>query len=516
MLSEAYLEMSVLSPDNPSTSLGFPRLPAFLETIRNATMSQEQSIDWFDQTSYLLDAEGSEGNHTSPIIFFGSPAHKTIRSFCKQVLVQRVPGYRIRYWDIAIISPNILFLLFLILKFGRVRQKIRQSRSPIFKAFFVLVYTTTVLNVIRCLVSMSIGATNQVGEIVDKVLWLVLKFFLLSAELCVLTFGLLFGHLDSRTSIRNVLTATMSISLLHLALQSILEFAIRDEHYVVEDPTEFSLYAHGGMGFWMISSGAFVVIYSFACLLPYTCIHRFVTLPVKCSFYAYCLTLAVLNAAQMIGAALIFSDCLDGMCIVDLTAFIYFTLYTPLVYFVFLRRSLNADTSNGGGPLFSYRKQKDEVVAGGLPDVATYYPRFSGLTSPSYDDLFDCDGTSRPRFGVDMGVDTDYYHQTDLYQMRTGDPFNYEVPLMMAQRTPDSTVTTHVDFDCSPDYNSRTNGAVEEKVVTMKPSQYDVGSTNAFGTGTRHLRGLGPNGTLLFTDGSEEYSKERNNKLPQH
>lgn len=32
------------------------------------------------------------------------------------------------------------------------------------------------------------------------------------------------------------------------------------QHYVVEDPTEFNLYAHGGMGFWMISSGVFVIV----------------------------------------------------------------------------------------------------------------------------------------------------------------------------------------------------------------------------------------------------------------
>ncbi|KHN83588.1 UPF0359 membrane protein [Toxocara canis] len=499
--------MSVLSPDNPSTSLGLPRLPPYLETIGNASLSHEPPIDWFDQRSYLLSAASNDDNHTSSLTFFGSPAHKTIRNFCKQVLVQRIGNYRVRYWDLAILIPNILFCLFLIIKIGQVRQKLRQSRSPVFKAFFILVYTTTVMNIVRCLVSMSIGATNQVGEIVDKVLWLVLKFFLLSAELCVLTFGLLFGHLDSRTSIRNVLTATMFISLLHLALQSVLEFAIKDEHYVVEDPAEFNLYAHGGMVFWMISSGVFVIVYSVACLLPYTCIRRFVTLPAKCSFYAYCLMLAILNAAQMIGAALIFTDCLDGMCIVDLTTFAYFTLYTPLVYFVFLRRSLNANTSNGGGPLFSYRKQKDEAITGDLPDAATYYPRFSGLTSPSYDDLFDCDGSARNRYGIDAAIDSDFYQQTDLDQMRSGDAFNYNAPLMMSQRTPDSTVTTHVDFDYSPDYHSGAN-SFEERVMATKPSHYDVGSTNSFGTGPRHLKGLGPNGTLIFTDDNNVYPRD--------
>lgn len=40
-----------------------------------------------------------------------------------------------------------------------------------------------------------------------------------------------------------------------------------------------------------------------------------------------------------------------------------------------------------------YRKHKDEQGSGDLPD--SYYPRFSGLTSPSYDDLFDYDRDAR-------------------------------------------------------------------------------------------------------------------------
>lgn len=45
----------------------------------------------------------------------------------------------VRVWDVAILVPNLIFLLFLIYKFGRVRQKLRQTRSPVFKAFFLLV-----------------------------------------------------------------------------------------------------------------------------------------------------------------------------------------------------------------------------------------------------------------------------------------------------------------------------------------------------------------------------------------
>ncbi|VDK68315.1 unnamed protein product [Anisakis simplex] len=206
----------------------------------------------------------------------------------------------------------------------------------------------------------------------------------------------------------------------------------------------------------------------------------------------------------------------------------YFTLYTPLVYFVFLRRSLNANTSNGGGPLFSYRKQKDEANTGDLPDTATYYPRFSGLTSPSYDDLFDCDNGGRSRYGINCTaiMDADLYQQTDLDQMRIAssadDAYDsYNAPLMNTsssqQHTPDSTVTTHIDFDCSPDLHySKSNSFEEERfnIASMKPSHYDVHHTNSMcGTGPRQLRGLGPNGTLLFTDENDMMYPNRVNNF---
>ncbi|VDM53549.1 unnamed protein product [Angiostrongylus costaricensis] len=85
------------------------------------------------------------------------------------------------------------------------------------------------MNIVRCVVSMSISATNPVGELVDKILWIALKFFYMTSELSVLTFALLFGHLDSSTSIRRALMATLLISLIHTAIQSVLEFKLVDQ-----------------------------------------------------------------------------------------------------------------------------------------------------------------------------------------------------------------------------------------------------------------------------------------------
>lgn len=49
------------------------------------------------------------------------------------------------------------------------------------------------ISVVRCIVSMTVDATGNVGGKVDKVLWVTVRFFLLSTEMSVVIFGLAFG-----------------------------------------------------------------------------------------------------------------------------------------------------------------------------------------------------------------------------------------------------------------------------------------------------------------------------------
>ncbi|VDK25847.1 unnamed protein product [Anisakis simplex] len=68
-----------------------------MESISNASLSEIPSIDWLDQRSYMLSAPSSslnDHNRSTLLTFFGSPAHKTIRNFCKEALVQTIGNYR--------------------------------------------------------------------------------------------------------------------------------------------------------------------------------------------------------------------------------------------------------------------------------------------------------------------------------------------------------------------------------------------------------------------------------------
>lgn len=75
----------------------------------------------------------------------------------------------VRIWDLIIITPNLMFLIFLAVRFNRARLKLRATSSPIFLAFYGLVWGNLVIGVIRCAVSMTVNATISWVGLTDKV-----------------------------------------------------------------------------------------------------------------------------------------------------------------------------------------------------------------------------------------------------------------------------------------------------------------------------------------------------------
>uniref|UniRef100_A0A8R1HK76 Transmembrane protein adipocyte-associated 1 homolog n=5 Tax=Caenorhabditis japonica TaxID=281687 RepID=A0A8R1HK76_CAEJA len=375
---------------------------------------------------------------------------------------------RIRYWDLSILVPNLLFLLFLILKCGNVIRKVRTGNSPVLRAFTLLVYVSTLVNIVRCVYSMTLSMTEGLEETVDQTLWIVIKFFYLTAELSALTFGLLFGHLDNGKSILVALLGTMLISIPHTAVQIIIEMKIIDNSWL--PLTYFDIQSDGGFLFWVLSSAFLALTYFSIMCLPLVCCQKYTKLPSKGSFLIYCMLMVVLNLLQSLGATLILFKSSDGLCFVGVSTYVYFVMYPPIIYFTFLRKKLKTPPNNTSG-LFMYRKHKDEQGSGDLPE--SYYPRFSGLTSPSYDDLFDYDRDAR---FTHYDISTNQYVQNPHYN-------TYSTPLIMSSvETAESTVTTRTGSD---DYAQHRDSMLFEHPT---------------GTTTRHLKGLGPHGGLVFED----------------
>ncbi|OAD62942.1 Transmembrane protein adipocyte-associated 1 like protein [Eufriesea mexicana] len=306
---------------------------------------EEVSESWYDLSSTMIP------NVSSPM---NDEEH-----FCKFILYKEIKDTRVRIWDIVILVPNLLFLLFITVRFNRARLKLRATSSPIFLAFYVLVICNVVISVIRCIVSMTVNAATTVGGIADKILWVTVRFFLLSTEMSVVIFGLAFGHLDSRSSIRRVVLATSSIALAFTITQGTLELILPDDTFLIPS-RNFYVFGHGGMMFWFCSSLVFTMIYLFILILPWTRLRDRLTLPTKKCFYVYAGTLAMLDLVQSIGAGFLnYTQSPVGLCVVDITTAVYLTLFTPLVYHTFLSEFFGVSQPS---IMFSYKAQVDDAM----------------------------------------------------------------------------------------------------------------------------------------------------------
>ncbi|KAL5014670.1 hypothetical protein ScPMuIL_008940 [Solemya velum] len=332
----------------------------------------------------------------------------------------------VRIWDLIILLPNTFFLLYLLLKLKTAVAKLRNTSSPIFTVFYGLVMVVAAISVLRCVVSMTVNATAQAGKIADKLLWLILRFFLLGTELSVVIFGLAFGHLDSHTSIRRVLFVTSFIALAYSSTQGILEFLYPDPSFHVagrpsvnDTAQDYDIFGHGGMIFWLTSSLFFCIVYTVIFFLPWTTLKDKLNLPSKKSFYYYAAFLATLNSLQSIGSGLLIGSEPSGMCLVDLTTYIYFTCFDPLVYGTFLWEFFRTTQPT---ILFSYKHQIDDAAADNdsvhLPYASSVKGDDEKSIDGSYDSThFDRQYTSVPNGVLAINADPEpSSYSTDFYQ----------------------------------------------------------------------------------------------------
>ncbi|XP_024902243.1 transmembrane protein adipocyte-associated 1 isoform X2 [Pteropus alecto] len=302
------------------------------------------------------------------------------------LLVGWTPCRRVRYWDLLLLVPNVLFFIFLLWKLPFARAKICITSSPIFITFYILrnqhlqiwyvgllllqlpeasfsdsttpplthqVFVVALVGIARAVVSMTVSASDA-ATVADKILWEITRFFLLAIELSVVILGLAFGHLESKSSIKRVLAITTVLSLAYSVTQGTLEILYPDSHLSAED---FNIYGHGGRQFWLVSSCFFFLVYSLVVILPKTPLKERISLPSRRSFYVYTGILALLNLLQGLGSALLCADIIEGLCCVDATTFLYFSFFAPLIYVAFLRGFFGSEPKI----LFSYKCQVDET-----------------------------------------------------------------------------------------------------------------------------------------------------------
>lgn len=285
---------------------------------------------------YVLDHDGNSNGSWVPSYI----------PFCSRIQTYSIFN-KLLLWDLIIFVPNLIFVVFLLVRWLQVKAKMRNIDFPILTVFYNLILLASLLSMTRCIVTTFIKPTSDIGILVNKVLWLIVRFGQLSTELSVVLFGLFFGRLESEKSIFRIMMLTIPTTLLYISIQAFLELLYPDKHYVVfvDDNHYYDLYGHGGMIFWFLSSSIFFLIYSGIFILPFTRFKTTFQIPTKTSFYIYCFVMAILCFTQLTGAAMTYADGGSGLCILDFTTYVNFTLFGPFVYVIFLRRFFQKDLS---------------------------------------------------------------------------------------------------------------------------------------------------------------------------
>ncbi|XP_022249288.1 transmembrane protein adipocyte-associated 1-like isoform X2 [Limulus polyphemus] len=227
--------------------------------------------------------------------------------FCRRLLYYKLGNTRVQAWDLALFIPNVLFLVFLVLRINQARRRFKESNIPVLYTVYHLVFLSVCINIVRCMVSMIIDSTSHAWNLADETTLELMK----PEEL----------------------------------------FYIPDENY--------KLFSHGGLVFWFVSSVLFFLVYTVILILKWTPVGRKLPLPAKQHFYWYTLFLSLMNFFQAVGCGLFYNKLYNGLCVLNGTTYVYFTCFIPFIYQAFLGRFFS---SLEPSIIFSYKSDMEELV----------------------------------------------------------------------------------------------------------------------------------------------------------
>lgn len=263
--------------------------------------------------------------------------------FCRSILVGNITlNSAIKKFDVILLVPNFLFLVFLVYKIGKAQVQLHKIKCPIVKTVSFMVFLVCSVGIARCFVSMLLSSIHldkgAKDDLPTKILWLLLDCFQLAVELSVIIFGLWAGNMrDGRKGVRRVLCVTSICAVAYTSVQATLEFVRRPgrKHGIYGRGND--LFGHGGALFWSSTSFFLAIVYFLIVILPFTKLREHYIIPARRSFYVYCGILAVVDLVQGVGGLLLCEEIKGSLCILEGTMFVYYALFGPLVYWSFLK-----------------------------------------------------------------------------------------------------------------------------------------------------------------------------------
>lgn len=270
---------------------------------------------------------------------------------CKWILHYHISHVGVKLWDLLLFLPSSVFLSCLLLGLPKARQRLQAlANSGPVTTLYTLVFMVVCTGVLRCLVNIVVQVERPDSSS-EKILWSGTQMVYLAAELSILGIGATF-HFIGKAGLRRVIVSACLLSAILCGVQVYLE--IYKPYYgnkVLRSGTD--LYGHGGPQYWTFLSGLASLLYLSVLLLP-TLPTKTLVIPRTSVLYVYVGLQLVLNVATCTGAILLSLNHHSGMCITDVTSYLYYSFLPAAAYLCFVRPSLKLSRPN---LLFSYTTQ---------------------------------------------------------------------------------------------------------------------------------------------------------------
>ena len=273
---------------------------------------------------------------------------------CKLVLHAGIGGSRLRVWDVIILGPNVVFLLFLLYQQPKTRSRLLGAQSPVLKTLHRHVVTLSFTAALRSFLAIILNLSNPVHDVTNSIIWQFSAFIFLSLELEI---GVLVVTENKIRDYRKCLTsACCLVSLVVTGLQ--LYYEVVTPYYgLTVLSSGYQLWGAGGPVFSAALAGSLAAFSLLLLVLSSGLSSGLHVQPTSKRSVVYLTSLAASHSISCLGSTLLSHHVNCGLCLNSLTTFLHYTAYPLLVYVCFLTSKLPNVLKKYQ---FSYSAQHDE------------------------------------------------------------------------------------------------------------------------------------------------------------
>eukprot|EP01018_Ginkgo_biloba_P006217 Gb_04541 [translate_table: standard] len=236
-------------------------------------------------------------------------------------------GYGMWY-NISLIMPPLVFVLFLLSQLRRSVNKLTHSRSYIMGTYYAFLWVVAVLNLVWCLLQVWQAHPGQATA--WNVFSLVTRFGMLLLEVSVVVFLLQGNHVSGWDALIRTLILSGLIASVDATFKAVYIFGFGVPLFIDNDDVgDWQKWV-----FWLVHKLLLVAVYATILCMPHTKWRD--RLPARPAFYNYICAMFLLNATAALGCGLLASGVGFGYWIYGFTNICYHSFYPPFLYATFL------------------------------------------------------------------------------------------------------------------------------------------------------------------------------------